>query len=522
MRTKHVKSDMKYNPQSKLQACSKIFALLLLIGYSFSGCKNQVDLHNEITDPSINLNLFQKVSSTPELSIFTSYLVKSGYDKVLASSKTYTVWAPNNAAMQAVSPNILNDSAKLSQFVGNHISHQSYTTVMAQPSLRIKMLNGKSETFTSTTIETAVIAKANQYTSNGILHTITKAVLPKLNIWDYVTNNGGVLGPGLTTDALQEQGYLISQNYSYQDTSQAVIIGIDPQTGKPIPKPGTGIVNKNHFKDQTADLSSEDKQYTFFVLADAGLTTETNKIKAYFNTSSIDSTAKLSNYAVLKDLVVAGAYSFNNESGILPIPDSLQSVFGIKFHVNLSDTIRSYNASNGKVYVMKDVAFKIQDKVPTIIIQGESNPPPGQPGSYYKSYDRDVNTYYRIKNDPNGVQWKDIYIETNSTAGSAALPPQFWTGYRILNMNSVTYKVYIRAINDSKSLFSEQVSFGTPLAATLPYFSVTFNNFSEVALGNYVNPKYGYNSMFVVGSTSTTSGQNSITFDYIKLVPVLP
>jgi len=497
---------------------NKYFILIVVIACVFASCKKQWDQHDQITDASLNVNILQQINSNPDLSAFSQYLTKSGYDKVLASSKQYTVWAPNNAAMKNVDPAILADSAKLSQFVGNHISYQLYTTSQPQPSMRIAMLNGKSETFTKTSIEQATLLTSNVYASNGILHVINKAITVKLNIWDYVTNTGAANGKGLTTDALNEQAYLISQAYSYQDTTQATVIGIDPKTGKPILAAGTGFVFKNHFKDNAVDLSNESNQYTFFVLADAGLNTQINAENKFFVTSSLDSTAKLTSFNILKDLAVTGVYSTKGEPGTIAMPDTIVSQFGVKVPVNMADTIRSYNASNGRVYVMKNINFRLQDKITTIKIEGESDPAVGNPGSWFARTDRGANTYYRIKNDPSGVQFKDIYVEGNTVQTLTAL---FYAGYPIQNMYSGSYKVYIRAINDTKTLFSQQINFGSPAANTFPYTPVILNNYTEVYLGTYTVGKYGYNSMFLVGANSTTTGQNSLTMDYIKLVPIL-
>lgn len=497
---------------------NKYITLLMLVVVVFASCKKQWDQHDQITDPSLTVNLLQQINSNADLSTFSQYLAKSGYDKVLASSKQFTVWAPNNAAMKNVDPAILTDSARLSQFVGNHISYQLYTTNIPQPTLRVKMLNGKNETFTKTTIEQATIVKSDQYASNGIFHIINKAISVKLNIWDYVTNTGAANGQGITADALNEQAYLLTQNYSYQDTSLATVVSIDPLTGKPVLKAGTGIVNKNHYKDNVADLSNEDKQYTFFVFTDAGLNTQISAESKYFATSSSDSTYKFTAFNVLKDLAVAGVYSTKGEPGTIAMPDTIISQFGVKVPIRMADTLRSYNASNGRVYIMNNVNFRLVDKITPIKIEGESDPAVGNPGSWFARTDRGPNTYYRIKNDPNGVQFKDIYIEGNSAQSLTAL---FYAGYPIQNMYSASYKVYIRAINDTKTVYSQQLNFGAPYAASLPYTQVALNNYSEVYLGTYTVGKYGYNSMFLVGANSTTSGQNSLTMDYVKLVPIL-
>jgi len=496
----------------------KYIIVLMLVAGVFAACKKQWDQHDQITDPSLTVNLLQQINSNADLSTFSQYLAKSGFDKVLASSKQFTVWAPNNAAMKNVDPTILTDSARLSQFVSNHISYQLYTTNLPQPTLRVKMLNGKNETFTKTSIEQAGIIKADQYASNGIFHIIDRAITVKLNIWDYVTNTGAANGKGITADALAEQAYLLTQNYSYQDTSLATVISIDPTTGKPILKPGTGIVNKNHYTDNTANVANEDNQYTFFVLTDAALNTQISAESKYFATSSTDSTYKFTAFNVLKDLVVPGVYSTKHEPGTIAMPDTIVSPLGVKVPIKMSDTLRSYNASNGRVYIMKAINFRLVDKITPLKIEGESDPPVGTPGSWFGRTDRGSNTYYRIKNDPNGVQFKDIYVEGNSTQSLTAL---FYAGYPIKSMYSCTYNVYIRAINDTKTVYNQQINFGTPYAGSLPYTTVALNNYAEVLLGTYTTSKYGYNSMFLVNANSTTSGSNSMTMDYVRLVPIL-
>jgi uncharacterized surface protein with fasciclin (FAS1) repeats len=161
--------------------------LLLAIGMStvFTACKKWEN-HNAVTDAQLSKNLMDEINQDASLSTFSGYLVKTGYDKVIASSKTFTVWAPNNTAMQSVDQAILNDTIRLKQFIGNHIANQSYATTEVQTSMRVKIFNGKNVTFTRTTFEEANIVQANKYVGNGILHVIDKAIVPKLSIWEYL------------------------------------------------------------------------------------------------------------------------------------------------------------------------------------------------------------------------------------------------------------------------------------------------------------------------------------------------
>jgi len=99
-------------------------------------------------------------------------LAKTGYDKIISSSKTYTVWVPTDQALQTLDPAVLNDTAKLRLFVSNHISNQSYLAGAGIGAQRIQMLNGKYNNTTGATFDSANIVTANQYASNGVFHTI--------------------------------------------------------------------------------------------------------------------------------------------------------------------------------------------------------------------------------------------------------------------------------------------------------------------------------------------------------------
>lgn len=138
----------------------------------FSGCSKKWDEHNMITDNAINNDLMKAISNAPNLTKFSELLVKSGYDKIISSSKTYTVWAPTDQALQSLDPTIVSDSVKLKLFVGNHITNQSYLTGSGDQ--RIKMLNGKYINISANKFDSANIITPNAYSSNGIFHIIDK------------------------------------------------------------------------------------------------------------------------------------------------------------------------------------------------------------------------------------------------------------------------------------------------------------------------------------------------------------
>jgi hypothetical protein len=267
------------------------------------------------------------------------------------------------------------------------------------------------------------------------------------------------------------------------------------------------------------DVSNEDQQYTYIIMADAAYDNERNKVLRFFNTtgnygtSGLDSTTYLSSFNVVKDLAFNKLITPAQVAQFQPI-DTLLSVNNVKVPFNKSAILQTYNASNGIVYVMSSVNFRLQDKITPIIIQAET------PSGFSRT-DRNSNIQYRTRKDPSNVVFNDILI---ASSGAGTLPAQFYAQYAARNLYSAQYKVYWRALNDTGVTFSQQLSFNSSIAATFPYIAVDpLNNYKELLLSNtnYVVSKYGTQNMYMLGNNNTTAGMNSITFDYVKLVPVL-
>src|SRR6478735_1483116 len=111
----------------------KTFLWVFCLALCLLGCKKWEE-HTALDNQDLAKTLLDEVSQRSNLSKFTEYLKKTGLDKELASSKTYTVWAPTNDALQNLDPTIVADSAKLRRFIANHIAYQSFFLRNAQPS----------------------------------------------------------------------------------------------------------------------------------------------------------------------------------------------------------------------------------------------------------------------------------------------------------------------------------------------------------------------------------------------------
>jgi len=517
---------------------NKFLLAFLIIAVAFSACKKQWNDRTEIANQQLDKTLMQQIQENSNLSTFAGYLTKIGYDKLLSGSKTYTVWAPDNQALQGVDPAVVADTAKLRLFVANHIANQTYLTASAQPSLKIRTLNGKNVTFTATAVEDATITGANQYVNNGVVHVINKALAPKLNIYEYIKS--------LTTVGGLQKQYLLKQDTTFVDTSKATVASIDPKTGKPILVAGTGVVTQNKYFNRVANLAAEDSTYTYFVLTDNAYDAERNKVSRFFATvtNSTDTTMNiLAAFNVLKDAAVRGVVTPDQLSS-----GTLKSVLGITLPaISSNAVVQSYKASNGMVYVVNSMNFALSEKIRPITIQGELP-------SFFQRTDTRANIQYRIKKDPNGIQYGDLLVSGSN------LPGQYFVAYKLSNLYTCQYRVTWRAINDIPytaptggvlPTVAQRLSFGPiiptiaagvatfPFVVNFPYVNTTSPaqpvNYSEVVLtgatgsstninsnGGTLNvSKYASVNMYAQGANSSTLNMNVVTLDYVTLTPIL-
>jgi hypothetical protein len=500
---------------------NKYFIFLsLFIGLFISGCKDKWEDHYKIQDPILAEKLLMQIQKNPDLSKFAEYLKTTGYDKVLASSKSFTVWAPTNLALENLNQAIIDDTSRLKQVVANHISYQAYMTRNANPVLTIKTLNGKNILFTKTTFEEASITSADQFTGNGVLHIVDMVIIPKLNAWEFLNNS---------TTSIQKT-FLQSQNWIDRNLTLAEITGIDPKTGNPIYKEGTGYYSRNYFLDRVSNISNEDAKYTYVILTDAAFTAEKAKLNKYFAIINPLATPErnafvsdsITNWNITKDLVFPGDFTFDN------LPDTLVSgnSDSIRIHLDKSAIVETHKVSNGVVFVMNRLDYKVSGKIKPVIIQGEnyeSSPTGAVP--FYASYINGNGTRSTItrRNPYTNIDFREIYFYNSGTAS-------YWIHY-LPNLNSATYKVYWVAVRDFNTtatppavplMFSQRLAFGTTaLLPAFPYKQVDLLNYNEIYLGDYIVTKYGKLDTFLVSATTTGNGTNSLVLDYIKMVPVI-
>jgi uncharacterized surface protein with fasciclin (FAS1) repeats len=489
-------------------------ALMMVFILLFTACKDKWEDHNALKQSVLSVTLNNLIAGNSSLSTFTGYLKQTGYDKILASSKTFTVWAPDNDALNNLDAGIINDSSKLAQFVKNHITYQEYPTNLGGISVKMKMLSGKCIQYASgqTQIEGAAIdmTNSNQYCLNGLLHVIKAPLLPKLSIWEYFTS---LTDTSVSVQKNYVQTSLVDKVF---DPVHSIQTGFD-RNGRP--KYDTVWMYRNQFLYYVSDLSNEDSVYTYFILKNTASQGVYSKLLPYVKDTTPYASFNMDFYAkwnLFKDVVVRGKYTRDN------LPATLTSTMGIVIPtVNI--TIESqFEASNGMVYVVSGFDIPMENKIPTVVIQGEN---------YWATYD---NFFVENRISLLGIRsrsWasggRDLFIPGYSTGPNI---PSFSVLYRAY-LYSIPYRVYWRAVNDFQSgNYSQKLAIDANSIADITattyhgdtlvrYKTILPNNFSEVLLGQFTKQTYGILNLFLAANTTPTN--NPIVLDYLKLVPVL-
>jgi len=477
-----------------------LFSLLLL-----AACKDGWEEHIEVTNTANQQNLFERINSDPNLSQFAAYLKTTKYDAILASSKTYTAWVPDNAAIEAFNvshPDYLKNEVNLRYFVGYHIVNTSYTLrTEGADTLRLRTLSTKYINSIGSTFEETTVSKANNFASNGVYHVISGTAAPKDNIWNTL------------------RAYETTAQYlAMQSLDTSVIAN------------GDTLINRHvQWRSLVNSMSTESAQFTYFVLDDASFNQEAAKIAPYYATDypvggrRPDSTTQfLTRLNMLRDVLVPGLYTPDR------LPDTLISVAGVKVPINKTAITSSKRASNGIIYFVRSLPYRLKDRVPGFRIMGQS------PSGFREI--KSGNTYYRTKVDSLGRVIKDIQVYGHGIA-------DYYIDYRRINTHVVKYKVYVQAVcgllgDPQVNAYTQRYQFKNPLnglytapvvtdaGLTAALFTQTLipKNSNEVYLGEYTRSKYGTLELRLLSASnaSTTTIINTLILSYLRFEPVLP
>ncbi len=131
-------------------------------------------------------NIVQVASSSPQFSTLVSLIKKAGLVGALSGSSKLTVFAPTNAAFNAVPKATLTklgkDKALLIKVLEYHVVKGEVLAAQVVKLTSAKTLEGSSVKIrvkgTSVYVNNAKVIKTNVKASNGVIHVINAVLLP--------------------------------------------------------------------------------------------------------------------------------------------------------------------------------------------------------------------------------------------------------------------------------------------------------------------------------------------------------
>ncbi|MCL6217502.1 fasciclin domain-containing protein [Zunongwangia pacifica] len=478
----------------------KLILVAVLAIVSVISCSDPWDDHAKMVDANLNEKLNIRINNTPETSDFGALLIETGYDSILSSAKTYTVWVPTNEAMAQVDASVLADMEDKQLFVLNHIALTSYSSVTDKDTVSVAMLSDKYLEFKNgNMIAESNVLTADQYAENGLYHIIDKALTPRRNIWEYLQDEAASNAMSKFIMSLDEFDIYPSDSLpkAMAEKSEEIMFA-DSLT--------------NSYLLNVYNLNNEKNKYTFFLLEDEGYKNQVETLKPYLNKGTTDSTTTYASYFAVRDMAFHKSYSREN------LPDALTSRFGVKVPVNKNRILEEVKLSNGILFKMSTVDVPLEKRLLSTVIEGE-NP------SGFSQGDKRINTFYREKASPSGEPFSDIMVQNHEV-------PKFGIYYTANNLYSTTYRVYWRAVNDiQENTFQQALRIGgefqadgtvaNPIAS-LPYTDVPPDDYSEVFIGEFTLEEAGNLDLITLLAANTAvNGQNTLTLDYLKFVPVI-
>ena len=143
------------------------------------------DSHLRESGQPAGATLLDVVQENPEWSTFYQALAATGYDSLLQSANTYTVFAPVNSAWSSVR---MSDVAALKKIVANHIAYEKRLSTDRLQRESLQMVSGKMVSYSAETqtFNGAQVTSPDHVAANGVLHVTNKLVEVQDNVWDNI------------------------------------------------------------------------------------------------------------------------------------------------------------------------------------------------------------------------------------------------------------------------------------------------------------------------------------------------
>ena len=327
-----------------------LFLIVCALAVLFPACRDkQWDEYQQLSDKETGGSLLNAIQENPDCSQFYQAVMKAGYDELLSQANNFTVFVPTNSAWQGVD---MNNEALMKNIVAYHIAYGRFLSTNPEIREPVHMVNTKVIRYNNETqtFNGSKITSADHPAGNGVYHITDKIMELKKNVWEYIAG----------MKDYEQVDYINLLNHKEMDLEKSIQTGINAQ-GRPVYD--TAWVNVNDFL-KVVPLDNEMEELTYFVVKNEGFNHLFNKYRKYFNCATVAATDSLTRFNVCQDFI------FN---GIVDIAgfDTLTNAFGVKVPVKNVVVAESYDASNGRVYLIDQSNILLREKIKPVLIEGE-------------------------------------------------------------------------------------------------------------------------------------------------------
>ena len=163
-----------------------VFSILVLVSFLFTSCKDWDEHYDagSAVEGSATATIWENITANPNLSQFAALIQKAGYDELLKSTQTLTVWAPLNGTFDYEALMNKSNETLLKEFVQNHIARNNYPA-SGFLERKISMLNLKHLVFEGNgnySMDGVEVAQPNVASANGVIHTLNGKLQFRYNI----------------------------------------------------------------------------------------------------------------------------------------------------------------------------------------------------------------------------------------------------------------------------------------------------------------------------------------------------
>ena len=170
------------------------------IAAALTACTDTWDEHYDAqASQAIEGSLWQAIKQNPNLSNFASVVEACGYDKSLASSQVFTIFAPTNDAFSAEEAAQLiaaykaekgkvndDDNTTIKEFLQNHMALYNHSVATTTNNDTITLMNGKYARLYADAIDDCRFLTKNQLCQNGVMFVVDKRMKYFPNVFEYL------------------------------------------------------------------------------------------------------------------------------------------------------------------------------------------------------------------------------------------------------------------------------------------------------------------------------------------------